>query len=197
MIQRQQAVLQLHDAAAPDTCHWSRVQGQGLKRTCHDVAAHVRASDAGHATLVVWAAQAHWCQRLITGEKGIELRTYALPEELLGACGSAHTYVHCCAPVGLASDDTILFHHRAGRRVWLLASGGVEGVAALGDSVEAGTPLAQIVSPSCLPMLAWTAEPFSLSSKWTAGRPRQLAECCTNSAGGVGDIRGVQVLQKP
>ena len=33
----------------------------------------------------------------------------------------------------------------AGRRVWLLASGGAEGVAALGDTVEAGTRLAEIV----------------------------------------------------
>ncbi|BDA50429.1 hypothetical protein COCOBI_16-1050 [Coccomyxa sp. Obi] len=56
-----------------------------------------------------------WCEKLLTGEKDIELRQYPLPPEFLD------------------------------RTIWLLASGGEDGVPSLGDSVEAGSPAASVV----------------------------------------------------
>ncbi|KAL4447979.1 hypothetical protein ABPG75_005198 [Micractinium tetrahymenae] len=52
--------------------------------------------------------KAAWCERILSGEKSLEIRAYPPPPEL------------------------------AGQRVLLLASSGEEGVAAFGDAIEAG-----------------------------------------------------------
>ncbi|CAL8464835.1 g4370 [Coccomyxa elongata] len=59
--------------------------------------------------------KAFWCEKLLRGEKDIELRQYPLPPEFLD------------------------------RTIWLLASRGEDGVSSLGDTVEAGSPFASVV----------------------------------------------------
>ncbi len=65
--------------------------------------------------------QAHWCQRLITGQKAIELRAYALPEEVIGArppCLCTHpnaqSYSRCThAPYRMLMTNAEELHDRA------------------------------------------------------------------------------------
>ncbi|KAK9851126.1 hypothetical protein WJX84_002572 [Apatococcus fuscideae] len=60
--------------------------------------------------------KASWCDLLLSGEKTVESRLYPLPE----AC--------------------------VGQRIWLLASGGADGVASLGETVLEGCTDAQVES---------------------------------------------------
>ncbi|KAK9851125.1 hypothetical protein WJX84_002572 [Apatococcus fuscideae] len=71
--------------------------------------------------------KASWCDLLLSGEKTVESRLYPLPE----AC--------------------------VGQRIWLLASGGADGVASLGETVLEGCTDAQVVSSSHTFLPSWQA----------------------------------------
>ncbi len=105
--------------------------------------------------------QAAWCQMLLSGVKTIEVHAYPLPESLRGGC---------CIQ---------LAQHRAygqhvvltGRRIWLLASTGEDGVSNLKDMVQAGDTAAQVVGVASI---AGQAEREGRALSVTAGGLRVL-----------------------
>ncbi len=87
-------------------------------------------------------------------------------------------------------------HDLAGRHVWLLASGGPEGVAALNDTVEAGTPLAQLVR-LLAPLDANSGlMSLRLNSVPDGGMGPPKGSLGFGYAGGLGDLCGVQALRQ-
>ena len=79
----------------------------------------------------------------------MELRQYPLPQEFVGnhitpRVMSSHRMRDAGGHAAKTTYEDVAVSG-AGKRVWLLASGGQDGVAALGDTVEAGCEAAHIV----------------------------------------------------
>ncbi len=90
--------------------------------------------------------KAWWADKLLRGEKTVEVRQWALFDHILGGQGLAAARLWLLSP-----DYKLLQLCPAGTPVWLAATTGAEGQACLGDCVAAGQPEGELVGWGFMP----------------------------------------------
>jgi hypothetical protein len=90
--------------------------------------------------------QTKWCAKILSGAKKVETRAYPLPEKY---CGKLFCTQEPYSKAKFASRAiAMLFLVLLGKKLWLMASSGQEGVSSVPDSVPEGLEGLSLVSTS-------------------------------------------------